>query len=151
MTCCAQELRVAFNGHQARSHAFQGGILALGLGMTEYNLSEITEEFVKLAEKTFKLDRNGRIPITDFVPVMMALRIWESRYKTSPLEAGLKALFGSEQAMFGGTTHTRRQRPVRVAVTSTSNGQACIFSNYNRAKFEGMCAHTYLPSRESPY
>ena len=118
-----------------------GGIIALGLAMTEYNLSEITENFIKLSERTFKMHRGGILSTFDPLNVVpaffMAVKAWESKYRTTPLREGLIGLFGEDMSMFPTATFTASQRKVRVAVTSTTSGEPCIFTNYNRITSTG--------------
>lgn len=55
-----------------------------------------------------------------------------SKYRTKPLEEGLKAAF-SDQPLFGGQ-HSGHHSLVKVAVTSTteSGEKALLVANYNR-------------------
>lgn len=115
-----------------------GGIIALGLAMAQENLSaeQMVQKFRTLAEATFKLDRRGHLSLMDplaVVPkVFMFTKLWTSRYRSSNLRNGLIELFGESQTMFSSAMTTHRQRRVRVAVTCTSSGQPCIFSNYSK-------------------
>ena len=113
-----------------------GGIIALGLAMTEYSLSDMTRNFLALSERTFKENRGGILstidPLNVFPAFFMAVRAWDSKYKTKPLREGLMSQFGSDMSMFPASTFTGSQRKVRVAVTSTTSGEPCIFTNYNR-------------------
>ena len=109
--------------------------------MTEYSLSEITEIFIKLSERTFKTHRGGILSTFDPLNVLpaffMAVKAWESKYRTTPLREGLIGLFGKDMPMFPTATFTASQRKVRVAVTSTTSGEPCIFTNYNRITSTG--------------
>lgn len=113
-----------------------GGIIALGLAMTGYDIHDMKTHFLKLSEKTFKKDRGGPLSAVDpfnvFPAILMAMKAWESKYKTTPLREGLINLFGHDMSMFPAVTTTKCQRRVRVAVTSTTSGDPCIFTNYNR-------------------
>jgi hypothetical protein len=98
------------------------------------------EEFLKLAEKTFCEDRLGvfsKADILDLMPkLLMLMKWWKSRYPSNNLRDGLVKLFGEDTSMFSSSTVTNRQRAVRVAVTATSSGYPCIFTNYSRANFK---------------
>ena len=113
-----------------------GGIIALGLAMTDLNLNEMTQKFLELSQRTFKTNRGGILsnfdPLNVFPAFLMAVKAWESKYKTTALREGLINLFGADKSMFPITTFTGSQRAVRVAVTSTTSGDPCIFTNYNR-------------------
>lgn len=113
-----------------------GGIIALGLAMTGYDIHDMKTQFLNLSEKTFKKDRGGPLSAVDpfnvFPAILMAMKAWESKYKTTPLREGLIDLFGLDMSMFPAATTTKSQRKVRVAVTSTTSGDPCIFTNYNR-------------------
>ena len=104
--------------------------------MTDYSLGGMTQKFLDLSERTFKTDRGGILsnfdPLNVFPAFLMAVKAWESKYKTRPLRDGLISIFGEDKSMFPITTFTGSQRAVRVAVTSTSSGDPCIFTNYNR-------------------
>ena len=118
-----------------RRHA-AGGIIALGLAMTEYNIYDMKTQFLDLSEKTFKKGRGGHLSAVDpfnvLPAILMAMKAWESKYRTTPLREGLINLFGHDMSMFPATTTTKSQRRIRVAVTSTTSGDPCIFTNYNR-------------------
>jgi hypothetical protein len=121
-----------------------GGIIALGLAMTDHSVAEMRTKFLELSERTFKNDRGG--PLSKFDPLnvlpafLMTVKAWESKYKTTPLRLGLISLFGSNKSMFPSAAFTGNQRTVRVAVTSTTSGDPCIFTNYNRLVSTGMVA-----------
>lgn len=113
-----------------------GGIIALGLAMTEYSLSDMTSNFLALSQRTFKENRGGILSTFDPLNVLpaffMAVKAWDSKYKTKPLREGLTGQFSNDMSMFPASTFTGSQRKVRVAVTSTTSGEPCIFTNYNR-------------------
>ena len=104
--------------------------------MTEYSLSNIKTKFLELSEQTFKKNRGGIFSTFDPLNVLpaffMAVKAWESMYKRKPLREGLISLFSDEMSMFPSSIVTGSQRKVRVAVTSTTSGEPCIFTNYNR-------------------
>ena len=89
-----------------------------------------------LSEQTFKENRGGILssfdPLNIFPAFLIAVKAWHSKYKTRPLLEGLVSQFGSEMSMFPASTFTGSSRKVRVAVTSTTSGEPCIFTNYNR-------------------
>lgn len=106
--------------------------------MAQENLSaeQMVLKFRTLAEATFKSDRGGHLsrmdPLVVVPKVLMFTKLWASRYRSTNLRNGLIELFGEHQTMFSSAITTHRQRSVRVAVTCTSSGQPCIFSNYSR-------------------
>lgn len=110
--------------------------------MTEYSLSEITNNFLALSKETFKQNRGGILstfdPLNVFPAFFMALKAWQSKYKTKPLREGLISQFSGDMSMFPASTFTGTQRKVRVAVTSTTSGEPCIFTNYNRMISTGI-------------
>ena len=119
-----------------------GGIIALGLAMTEYSLGDMTNNFLALSKQTFKQNRGGMLstfdPLNVFPAFFMALKAWQSKYKTKPLREGLISQFSEDMSMFPASTFTGTQRKVRVAVTSTTSGEPCIFTNYNRMISTGI-------------
>ena len=64
-----------------------GGIIALGLAMTEYSVKEMRTKFLELSKRTFEKDRGG--PLSTFDPLnvlpalLMTVKAWESRYKNN--------------------------------------------------------------------
>ena len=104
--------------------------------MTDNNLDQMSQKFLELSERTFRTNRGGILskfdPLNIFPAVLMAVKAWESKYRTAPLREGLVNIFGENKSMFPATTFNTCQRNVRVAVTSTTSGEPCIFSNYNR-------------------
>ena len=104
--------------------------------MTEYSLSDITNNFLALSKQTFKQNRGGILSTFDPLNVLpaffMFVKAWQSKYKTKPLREGLISQFSADMSMFPASTCTGTQRKVRVAVTSTTSGEPCIFTNYNR-------------------
>ena len=110
--------------------------------MTEYSLSEITDNFLALSKETFKQNRGGILstfdPLNVFPAFFMAVKAWQSKYKTKPLREGLISQFSGDMSMFPASTFTGTQRKVRVAVTSTTSGEPCIFTNYNRMISTGI-------------
>ena len=104
--------------------------------MTDYSLSDMRNNFLALSKQSFKQNRGGVLstfdPLNVFPAFFMALKAWQSKYKTTPLREGLISQFGGDMSMFPASTFTGTQRKVRVAVTSTTSGEPCIFTNYNR-------------------
>ena len=110
--------------------------------MTEYSLGDMKNNFLELSKQTFKQNRGGILstfdPLNVFPAFFMAVKAWHSKYKTKPLREGLISQFGAEMSMFPASTFTGSQRKVRVAVTSTTSGEPCIFTNYNRMISTGI-------------
>ncbi len=104
--------------------------------MTEYSVSDMTRNFLALSERTFKQTRGGILstfdPLNVLPAICMAVKAWDSKYRTKPLREGLISQFSGDMSMFPASTFTSSQRKVRVAVTSTTSGEPCIFTNYNR-------------------
>ena len=104
--------------------------------MTEYSLSDMRNNFLALSKETFKQNRGGVLSTFDPLNVLpaffMFVKAWQSKFKTKPLREGLISQFSGDMSMFPASTFTGSQRKVRVAVTSTTSGEPCIFTNYNR-------------------
>jgi hypothetical protein len=93
--------------------------------------------FLELAKETFRSTRDGRLwsyvdPLSITPKMFLLFRIWQSIYKTTPLQRGLMKLFGSDQPLFSTAAITKQQRRIRVAVTSSCEGIPWIISNYSR-------------------
>lgn len=116
-----------------------GGIIALALtSSTEANrASNLSSKFINLARKVFEKDRFGLLWKMDptISNIMMFLRVMKSRYKSGKLKTSLLDFFDKDQPVFGGAVTTLKQRTARVAVTSTSDGYPCLFTNYSRAAY----------------
>lgn len=114
----------------------------LAAGPPDMPIGKMRSEFIDLAKTTFEKDRFGKLwyfdPLKLFdksavATVAMVLRLVRSRYRSSNLKQSLLRVFNEDQPIFGGAAVTCRQRSVRVAVTATSDGEPCIFTNYSRA------------------
>lgn len=99
-----------------------GGIIALGLGVENWSVDKCMSHFKKLVGKAF-------------TPKLAGMRLGTSKYRTRPLEEGLKTYFKDVQ-IFGGIHETSKSHPRKVAVTAAceTGEQAVIFTNYNRAE-----------------
>lgn len=108
--------------------------------MTELSVLQMKEKFLELAQKVFREDRRGvlsKADVLDLMPkLLMLMKVWKSRYPSHNLKEGLIKLFDENTSIFSSSTVTGRQRAVRVAVTATSSGYPCIFTNYSRAKYK---------------
>ncbi|KIW92734.1 uncharacterized protein Z519_06582 [Cladophialophora bantiana CBS 173.52] len=124
-----------------------GGIISLAITSSTKDTSSsgLSAKFLKLAEMVFKKDRFGELWKVDplnlvnkskIANIMMALRLIKSRYKSGNLKASLLDFFDKDQPIFGGSVTTCKQRTTRVAVTSTSDGEPCLFTNYSRASYD---------------
>lgn len=71
-----------------------------------------------------------------FSSVAMFLRLIKSRYQSRKLKASLLEFFAEYQPIFGDAVCTQKQRATRVAVTSTHDGEPCLFANYSRAAYD---------------
>ncbi|OAP64551.1 hypothetical protein AYL99_00523 [Fonsecaea erecta] len=120
-----------------------GGIISLAITSSpnDNSTKELSFKFLSLAEKVFKKDRFGElwkvgIDRSRIANIMMALRLIKSRYKSGNLRSSLLTFFDQDQPIFGGAVTTFKQRTTRVAVTSTSDGEPCLFTNYSRASYD---------------
>lgn len=117
-----------------------GGIIALGLGVKNLNLTDLLMEFKKIAKETFKNNRAPKDKLSQtvagwFQKFLLSLRVWESIYPSEPLKMQLQNTLHKDLTMFGAAVHTGRQRSIRVAVTAVKNGgkQPTVIANYNHS------------------
>lgn len=98
-----------------------GGIIALGLGVKQWRVSQCRAFFKDLAKQAFSERPMKRL----------ALISHKSYYKTRPLENALSSAFDSASLLYGGPN--QNATGIRVAVTSTSASEnhPVILSNYN--------------------
>ena len=119
-----------------------GGIIALGIAMTENTVTSMKEEFKRIAKKTFKTGRAGPgDPHKITSSLFILIRIWKSWYSPNPLRSGLQELFTDQLSMFSSSIQTHKQRATRVAVTAAVGIDAtpCVMANYNRPAYsEGL-------------
>ncbi|KAM7215074.1 hypothetical protein V8F06_009528 [Rhypophila decipiens] len=105
-----------------------GGIIALGLGVKNWTVSDCITKFKQLSTKAF-----SQRPLKHF-----ALLSHKSYHKTKPLEEALKLAFDKDSALFGGQFQAHGEKSdMKVAVTSTSavENRPVIMTNYNTAMF----------------
>ncbi|KAI1362066.1 FabD/lysophospholipase-like protein [Xylaria arbuscula] len=105
-----------------------GGIIALGLGVNNWRVSECITYFKELCYQAFiPREMHG-------IPVLEKLAAWNhgSIYKTKPFEAMLEKVFTS-RPIFGGASNDH-EMITKVAVTTTSSiaQHAVVLANYNR-------------------
>ena len=102
-----------------------GGILALGLGIKNWDVKRCTELFIRMVDKAFTPKFLGGISLGT------------NKYRTSPLEDAFSECF-KDEPLFGGIRDIPISNPRKVAVTSATETaeQAVIFTNYNRADDE---------------
>ena len=124
-----------------------GGIISLALTMApkDMTLQQIRQQFLALAKETFEKDRFNVLSYLDPLEIFdrsktaaiaMFLRFVPSRYKSRNLRSSLLKFFDERQPIFGDATVTGKQRRTRVAVTTTNDGEPCIFSNYSRTSYD---------------
>ncbi|CAJ0552466.1 Ff.00g064450.m01.CDS01 [Fusarium sp. VM40] len=107
-----------------------GGIVALGLGVKRWSVSECIKNFKDLCGYAF----TSRA----FKPI--AVFSHRSYYKTRPLEKALQSAFDSTTPLYGGLNSTS-STAIRVAVTSTMAVDKCpvVLANYNtEGKRDGL-------------
>ncbi|KAK4217215.1 hypothetical protein QBC37DRAFT_438226 [Rhypophila decipiens] len=103
-----------------------GGIVALGLGVKNWTVSDCMTKFKQLSTKAF-----SQRPLKH-----IALVSHKSYHKTKPLEEALKLAFDKDSALFGGQFQAHGEKSdIKVAVTSTSavENRPVIMTNYNTA------------------
>ncbi|KAI1161870.1 FabD/lysophospholipase-like protein [Nemania serpens] len=105
-----------------------GGIIALGLGVNNWRVSECITYFKELCREAFvPREMHG-------VPILEKLAAWNhgSIYKTKPFEAMLEKVFSS-RPIFGGASDDDEMF-AKVAITTTSSvaQHAVVIANYNR-------------------
>ncbi|KAK0724572.1 hypothetical protein B0H67DRAFT_657154, partial [Lasiosphaeris hirsuta] len=118
-----------------------GDIIALGLGVMHWSVSECLDQFKRLCSDAFTARPLKRL----------ALVSHKSYYKSTPLEAAFQSAFGSDALLSGGTS-CRRIGQTRVAVTATSatENRPVIITNYNTAKAErDNLPYQFLRSQDS--
>ncbi|CAN9312297.1 unnamed protein product [Alternaria alternata] len=102
-----------------------GGILALGLGVKNWQVDHCRELFLRMVERAFTPKFFGGVTLGT------------NKYHTKPLEEAFSECFKHE-TMFGGIRETPLASACKVAVTSATETaeQAVILTNYNRADDE---------------
>ena len=118
-------INMVLKGASADYDYSTGGILALGLGIKNWDVDYCMQLFLKLVDKAFTPKLLGGVTFGT------------TKYRTRPLEESLSECF-KDEAIFGGVPESPIPCPRKVAVTAaTETGdQAVIFTNYNRADDE---------------
>lgn len=110
-----------------------GGIIALGLGLENWPVTECISKFKNLCGQAFTERELHSVPL---------LGNWakvnhRSAYKTRPFEIALRDVFGHEDDLFGGFSQSKcYARHVAVTTTTGLGSEARILTNYNRPKME---------------
>ncbi|CAM1500480.1 Fc.00g096420.m01.CDS01 [Cosmosporella sp. VM-42] len=102
-----------------------GGIIALGLGVKRWRVSECTDRFRSLCKDAFT--RRSAIKV-------LSAAAYKSVYKTKTIESALKSAFDNHSLLYGGyTPENAAEHEIRVAVTSSyaSELRPVVLSNYN--------------------
>lgn len=104
-----------------------GGILALGLGVENWNLDKCEHHFEDLMQRAFVARDLSKIPVLE------SIYKHKGKYKTKIFVDGLQDLFGNSQLLFGGKSDRQRfRRNVAVMSTTEAGQKAVVLSNYNR-------------------
>lgn len=105
------------------------------------SIAELKTLFQSLAKRTFQYDRLSELDLFDILPhgtiasVFTILKFIKSRYDPMKLRSALQEVFKPERPIFGDCVPEMGYRQARVAVTSTTGGGPCAFSNYSRYYF----------------
>jgi len=111
-----------------------GGIIALGLGVNEWSVSECKRNFVELISQAFTKRPGGETPFGK----QFNLFVHQSRYRTETMEAGLKHAFGESESLFGQSRdQSLFNNKVAVTATSPTGERAFVMTNYNRRNVSG--------------
>lgn len=116
-----------------------GGIIALGLGCTEWSLDSCISKFKELCDEAFTRRNFGAVPY-----LKHASRLKHgSQYKTKPLRNALKTAFGTDQ-LYGGTRKDQAVYSTKTAVTATSGTgeRGLVLANYSRQE-EGELGYKF--------
>lgn len=109
-----------------------GGIIALGLGVKEWPLSECHEKFSSLCHQAFQPREFHNTPVLG----KLATLNHKSKWRTKPFEDILRKTF-EEDLLFGGNCDTARyQRKVGVVSALNPGRRAVVLTNYNRLQRE---------------
>ncbi|KAK4211516.1 hypothetical protein QBC37DRAFT_12053 [Rhypophila decipiens] len=123
-----------------------GGIIALGLGVKNWSLDTCIDKFKTLCTDGFKPRLFGT-----WKKSAPFFSMFNSIYKTQPLESALQAAFDAQGLLFG--PRSNREAPfVRVAVTTTGaiRRDAAIFTNYNGDSADREKHHYQLLREQGP-
>ncbi|KAJ2902705.1 uncharacterized protein MKZ38_000215 [Zalerion maritima] len=114
-----------------------GGIIALGLTMSNYPLKELTTFFKDSSRATFHHAKEGRFfskidPKYYISKTLLFFRAFESVFPAESLKESLVRLFTSETSLFAPAI-TFQPSPTRVAVASAKDYgvSKCLITSYN--------------------
>ena len=106
-----------------------GGIIALALGVKQWDLTSCITQFIRLCDRAFSPREFNKV-----AGLQQAATVNHgSKYKTRPFQQILREVFGDEQ-LYGGRRSSHYVYDTKVAVTATSGtGQrAVVLANYSR-------------------
>ncbi|OCL08909.1 FabD/lysophospholipase-like protein [Glonium stellatum] len=107
-----------------------GGVIAAGLGVQGWRVSECTERFKSLCNRAFQWTLLGNLSRFEWLSWVAA---WAARFKTTDLEKALCEAFGNCDHLFGGKRSDDHVHKPKVAFTTTSSGgNPYLLANYNR-------------------
>jgi predicted acylesterase/phospholipase RssA len=118
-----------------------GGIISLGLAMSNSSITDMINFFTGVSEKTFSQTTAGIIsrigPLKKLTTyTLMILRFTESVFSSEPLKDGIKTFFKKyhppETSLFAPALHSQPSG-TRVAVTSAKDQgkTTCLITSYN--------------------
>lgn len=106
-----------------------GGIIALGLGVKQWEIRHCIEQFTHLSDQAFTSRE-----LKSVAGARQAVALAHgSRYKSEPLQRALRSAFGRDR-LYGGPKVGFSAYDTKVAVTASSGTgeNAIILSNYSR-------------------
>jgi len=108
-----------------------GGIIALGLGINEWSVSDCKKKFNSLIRQAFTKRAGGDTPFFKH----FNLFVHQSRYQTKTMEDALQEAFSQDDSLFG-QIRDQRKFNCKVAVTATTptGEKAILIANYNRVR-----------------
>ncbi|KAH7192830.1 uncharacterized protein B0J16DRAFT_394837 [Fusarium flagelliforme] len=117
-----------------------GGIIALGLGVKRWTITDCKDHFKSLCKQAF----------TPKLPKAFAAVTMRSQYKTKVLEKGLRSAFDQHSFLYGGS-RPDHSTSIRVAVTSTlaSENRPAVLSNYNTESEHESSPYKFVRPQES--
>ncbi|KAF4461479.1 hypothetical protein FALBO_11730 [Fusarium albosuccineum] len=116
-----------------------GGIIALGLGVKRWSVSDCIKHFKDLCGDAF----------TSRPLKTLAVVSHRSFYKTKPLERALQSAFNEHSPLYGGFK-SGSSTAIRVAVTSTlaTENRPVILSNYNTEGERDALPYKFIRPRD---
>ncbi|KXJ84844.1 acyl transferase/acyl hydrolase/lysophospholipase [Microdochium bolleyi] len=128
-----------------------GAVIACALCVNGWEVDRCIVAFEELAKQAFKPRLPYSIPLITKLLNLCLLIVNDCRYSAENLEASLQAVFGLTTTMLQSSKATEMGIMVGVSVTTTSDVECQVFSNYNGIGTRKQSGDYFAPRHVNGY